>query len=48
MNFYAEDLICWTCHNTDSVEIPKGTTIEEYNDKCECRRCGCDRRLKKK
>lgn len=43
---YLEDLICWNCGKRDSVEIPKGKTIEDYCDETKCSKCGCNRRLR--
>ncbi len=45
-NEYVEEIKCWNCLHQEIINIPKGTTIEEYNDKFPCKRCGCNRRLK--
>jgi len=45
-NCYIENILCWNCGRVNMCEIPRGTTIEDYNEKNKCNNCGCNRRLK--
>lgn len=46
IDIYVEYLNCWNCGEKERVEIPKGTTIDEFCDKNMCSNCGCHRKGK--
>ena len=45
-NTYKIDKVCWNCGESNDLIIPKGVPIEEFLDKRNCDKCGCDMRLR--
>lgn len=43
---YKVQIKCWNCGEINFLEIPEGTTIDDFLDKNNCYNCGCHTRLK--
>lgn len=39
--YYVAHIDCHNCEETESVNIPKGTTIRKYKNNKVCSNCGC-------
>lgn len=46
MEHYETDVTCWNCGITFHWKIPKGTTIDDYEDYHPCDNCGCHVKLR--